>query len=68
MATCPNCGEKDTKSNKTWKYGIYQVQAFVCQNCNTKFREYYKSGKYAFTLKLQKGNGMWKKEKGNIKA
>jgi transcription initiation factor IIE alpha subunit len=57
MAKCPKCNEALSKPDKSWKYGIFQVEAFTCQNCKTQFREYTKSGKYAFTLKLEKGKG-----------
>jgi hypothetical protein len=36
---------------------MFQVQAFSCPNCKTQFREYKRDGKYAFTLKLEKGKG-----------
>jgi len=55
--TCPNCKKEAGKPNKSWKYGSFQVHALICENCNTQFREYTKNGKYAFTLKLQKGKG-----------
>jgi transposase-like protein len=57
MPSCPNCKQATQRVNKTWKYGRFQVQAFSCPNCKTQFREYIRNGKYAFTLKLQKGKG-----------
>jgi transposase-like protein len=58
MAKCPNCKNETPKPAKTWKYGIFTVQAYTCNNCKTQYREYYdKNGKLSFTLKLQKGKG-----------
>ena len=58
MAKCPNCKNENPKPAKTWKYGIFTVQAYTCNNCKTQYREYYdKNGKLGFTLKLQKGKG-----------
>jgi C4-type Zn-finger protein len=58
MAKCPNCNKELKDPNKTWKYGNFTVNSYTCENCNTKFREYYdKNGKYSFTLKLEKGKG-----------
>ena len=56
MARCPNCKKEIKKPTKTWKYGIFKVEAYEC-NCGTKFREYKKDGKHSFTLKLEKGKG-----------
>ena len=58
MSKCPNCGYVNPTPNKTWRYGIFMVQAYTCGNCGTEYREYYgKNGKLSFTLKLQKGKG-----------
>jgi ssDNA-binding Zn-finger/Zn-ribbon topoisomerase 1 len=58
MSTCPNCKKENPKPEKTWKYGIFTVNAYTCKNCQTQFREYLdKNGKHSFTLKLQKGKG-----------
>jgi len=37
--------------------GQFKVQAYICNNCKTQYREYTKNGKHSFTLKLQKGKG-----------
>jgi DNA-directed RNA polymerase subunit RPC12/RpoP len=55
--TCPNCKKEVSKPEKTWKYGRFNVQAYMCSNCSTQFRDYTKNGKAAFTLKLEKGRG-----------
>ena len=60
QVNCPNCKREVDKPNKSWKYGQFQVQAYTCKNCKTQFREYTKNGKYAFTLKLEKGKGFIK--------
>jgi transposase-like protein len=58
MAKCPNCKTENPNPNKTWKYGIFTVNAYMCRKCNTQFREYLdKTGKRSFTLKLEKGKG-----------
>jgi hypothetical protein len=56
MAKCPNCKKELTKPKKSWTYGIFKVQAYLC-DCGTDFREYSKAGKHSFTLKLKKGKG-----------
>lgn len=56
-AECPKCKKESAKPEKTWKYGQFAVQSYTCKNCSTQFREYTKNGKYAFTLKLEKGKG-----------
>lgn len=57
MVKCPNCKKEMIKTDKSWKYGLFAVEAFSCTNCGTQFREYTKNGKHSFTLKLQKGKG-----------
>jgi len=59
MARCPNCGKVIKKARKTWTYGPFEVQAYVC-DCGTKFREYTRNGRHSFMLKLQKGKGFIK--------
>jgi len=56
-AKCPNCKKETNKPEKTWKYGGFDVKAFICNNCGTKFREYTNNGKFVFNLKLEKGKG-----------
>jgi len=56
-AKCPNCKKESNKPDKAWKYGHYDVKTFKCNNCRTNFREYTTNGKYAFTLKVEKGKG-----------
>ena len=57
MAKCPRCGRIVDKPAKKWKYGQFDVDAYTCSDCDTKFREYKTNGKHSFTLKLQKGKG-----------
>lgn len=61
MAKCPNCGREMVKPEKSWKFSQFDVQAFTCSNCGTRFREYSKDGVYSFTLKLRKGSKQGKK-------
>jgi len=60
MAVCPNCKTNVTKQSKNWKYGRFTVNAYVCPKRDTQFREYYRNGKYSFTLKYEKGKGFIK--------
>jgi transposase-like protein len=58
MSKCPNCKKENPKPAKTWRYGFFTVQAYLCSNCQTKYRDYFdKNGKHSFTLKLEKGKG-----------
>ena len=57
MAKCPKCKKEAVKPTKNWKYGQFMVEAYVCNSCDTKFREYISNDKHSFTLKLQKGKG-----------
>ena len=57
MAICPNCKTDNSKPEKQWNYGQFVVQAYNCKKCNTKFRDYSKDDKHAFSLKLEKGKG-----------
>ena len=66
MAACPNCRTNVTKQSKSWKYGQFTVNAYVCPRCNTQFREYYRNGKYSFTLKYEKGKGFVKAQSVQI--
>jgi transcriptional regulator NrdR family protein len=61
MAKCPNCGKETTKLEKSWKFSQFDVQAFSCSNCGTRFREYSQDGIYSFTLKLRKGSKQGRK-------
>jgi len=60
MAKCPNCQKEVAKPKKTWSYGKFKVDAYLCE-CGMGFREYSRSGKHSFTLALKKGR--WKKAK-----
>lgn len=62
MVVCPNC-KKEMKGQpkKTWKYGIFEVKAYSCNNCATDFREYTRAGKHSFILKKQKKGKAWVK-------
>jgi transposase-like protein len=57
MAKCPNCNRELAKPKKAWKYGQFTVQAYLCGNCGTDFREYFNAGKHSFTLKRAKRAG-----------
>jgi hypothetical protein len=51
LVKCPSCGRELSKTEKSWRYGHFDVEAFYCE-CGTKFREYSEKGKLIFTLKL----------------
>jgi len=53
---CPKCKKEMAKPTKTWKYGLFNAQFYVC-SCGTKFREYTREGKHSFTLKYEEGKG-----------
>lgn len=57
MVSCPDCKNELAKPVKTWKYGSFSVEAYLCDKCGTHFREYTRifNGKHSFTLKHQKG-------------
>ncbi len=57
MSKCPNCKKDNAKPKKAWKYGLFDVQFFICSNCSLEYRDYVKEGKHSFTLKKQKGKG-----------
>jgi len=54
MAKCPRCGTENRNPTKIWKFGIFTVNVYTCDNCKTHFKEYLsKNGKPSFyTLKL----------------
>ena len=62
MVKCPTCGKELAKPEKTWKYQVYVVEKYKCDNCETNFREYIRDGKFVFSLKQVKGV-KWKKVK-----
>jgi transposase-like protein len=59
MVKCPNCKKEQNEPKKTWKYRMFEVQAYSCNNCGTGFREYTKAGKHSFTLKRPKKGRAW---------
>jgi len=52
--------KENPKPNKTWKYGIFSLQAHTYNNCKTQYGEYYdKNREHKFTfLKLQEPSRM----------
>ena len=57
---CPKCKKVTANQTKKWKYGHFDVEALICSNCKTNFREYSDNGKYKFTLILIRGRGFTK--------
>ncbi|RLE72506.1 MAG: hypothetical protein DRJ37_02705 [Thermoprotei archaeon] len=60
MVKCPNCGAEAEKPSKTWRYGVFTVEAYTCEGCGLRFREYSRDEKHVFMLKLEKGKGFVK--------
>ncbi len=55
MVQCPKCKKEVIKPHKTWKYGRFNAEGYICDNCGAKFREYSKNGKHSFMLMLKNG-------------
>ena len=62
MVKCPDCLKEITETNKKWKFGQFDVEAFSCE-CGTDFRSYKKDGVDSFKLKKNKTDKKWKKPK-----
>jgi len=55
MKKCSNGGSSNTKPVKTWKHGIFTVNAHVCGNCKTEYIDYLdKKGKTEIHIKTPK--------------
>jgi len=55
MNKCSNGGSSNTKPVKTWKHGIFTVNAHVCGNCKTEYIDYLdKKGKTEIYIKTPK--------------
>ena len=52
MFKCLKCQNEIASPVKTWKYQQFQVEAYSCNKCKSKFREYLRDGKRSFILKL----------------
>ena len=40
MVKCPSCGAEAEKPSKTWRYGVFTVDAYTCEGCGLRFKEY----------------------------
>lgn len=47
---CPRCGGKSTSTGKKWKYGVFDVELEICEECKKKFNVYYIDGKFKYTI------------------
>jgi hypothetical protein len=56
MIRCPNCDNELVNPDKTWKYNVWDVQFFICDNCEARVREYTRNGRHSFTLMLIDGH------------
>ena len=48
MISCPRCGSEAQPTGKKWKYGVFDVEGYNCNECNEKFHTYYRYGKIQF--------------------
>jgi len=48
MVKCPGCGLDVEKPSKSWRYGVFNVNAYICEGCGLRFREYFRGGKMCF--------------------
>ncbi len=47
---CPVCNSDVTSSPlKAWKFRVYEVKRYECQNCKSKFN-FYQNPKRTFTI------------------
>jgi len=60
VAKCPKCKVINSDAEKTWKYQQFNVGAYTCLKCGTRFRDYSTDGKHNFTLILEEGKGFQK--------
>jgi len=61
MVDCPNCKKEIENPQKTWNYWKFTVEAYCCDRCGARFRDYSKEGKHSFTLKFEDGKWGMKK-------
>ena len=55
MTKCPSCGVENTNPAETWRRGRFNVQAYICTKCKTRYEEYYDvGGEHCLTLRFQK--------------
>ena len=47
---CPRCGLEAKKTDKTWKYHVFDVEQYDCEKCVKKFNAYYRNGMLAHTI------------------
>ena len=36
MVKCPGCGLDVEKPSKTWRYGVFTVEAYTCEGCGLR--------------------------------
>jgi DNA-binding MarR family transcriptional regulator len=47
---CPSCHNTASSKGKKWKYGVFNVELFACDNCLKTINVYYKNGKFSHTI------------------
>ena len=47
---CPRCGADSNPTGKKWKYAVFDVEGYHCEQCDKKFNAYYRDGKLSHTI------------------
>jgi transposase-like protein len=52
---CPICDASiNSAPKKTWVFGQYLVERYLCSECDNAFNSYYKEEKEAYTIPKRK--------------
>jgi len=51
---CPRCGADSKPTGKKWKYAVFDVEGYHCEQCDKKFNAYYREGKLSHTIPKSK--------------
>ena len=52
MLSCPRCKKEKTiqPTGKEWKYNVFNVKSYYCEQCKKKFNAYYQDNKLRYTI------------------
>jgi len=53
---CPRCGKESEPTGKEWKYIVFKVKSYHCEQCNKKFNAYYRDNELAYTIPKYKND------------